>query len=80
MMPKSAKRFSANIMLSLIRTAPLAVKFRSERTDRKIAQPHVGEAAALPQPEQRPVESLPQRLVAAPHRDADVIRDLIDYQ
>src|SRR6185369_7524965 len=47
----------------------------SIRADRKIAQPQIGEAALLPQPEQRPVERLPQQVVAPPDRDADALTE-----
>src|SRR6185503_8610601 len=48
------------------------VKFEgSKRTDREIAQPQIGEAALLPDAEQRPVERLPDRVIALSDRDAD---------
>src|SRR5689334_10037758 len=47
----------------------------SERADRKIAQPQIGETAPLPDTEQRPVERLPQKIVAAPHRNADTFAE-----
>src|SRR5215471_1988176 len=42
-----------------------------KRADRKIAQPEIGEEALLPEAEERPIERLPQRIVAALDRDAD---------
>src|SRR5262249_42224946 len=48
----------------------------SEWADRKIAQPQVGEAALLPNPEQRPVEREPQRVVAALYRDPDALAEI----
>ncbi len=52
------------------------VKFEgSERADRKIAQPQIGEAALLPDAEQRPVERLPQKVVSAPNCDADTFAE-----
>src|SRR6185312_5851753 len=50
-------------------------RFASERADRKIAQPQIGELAVLPQAEQRPVERLAQHVVAAPYRDADALAE-----
>src|SRR5580700_2437340 len=47
----------------------------SKRVDREIAQPQVGEAALLPLPEQRPVQGLPQQIVAALNRDADALAE-----
>ena len=54
------------------------VKFEgSERADREITQPQIGEAALFPDTEQRPVERLPQKIVAAPYRNADTFADVI---
>src|SRR5262245_29867930 len=47
------------------------VKCRSERRDRKITQPQFGEPAFFPQPEQCPIECLPQQIIAASDRDTD---------
>src|SRR5947209_13890201 len=44
-----------------------------ERADGKIAQPQIGVAAFFPQPEQRPVQRLPQQVVAFAHRDPDAL-------
>src|ERR1700722_998478 len=38
-----------------------------KRTDRKIVQPQVGVAALFPEPEQRPVQRLPQQIIALAH-------------
>src|SRR5262245_1358829 len=48
----------------------------SERADRKITQPQIGEQAAFPQAEQAPVQSETQGLVAAPDRDADAFAEV----
>src|SRR3981189_3155039 len=48
----------------------------SKRTDRKIAQPQIGVAAFFPEPEQRPVQRLPQQVVALAHRDADALAEI----
>src|SRR5579885_3915091 len=59
----------------------MRVKYaRSKRADRKIAQPQIGEAAFLPQPEQAPVESLAQQVVAFLHRDADALAEIFALQ
>ena len=50
-------------------------KSTSIRADREITQPQVGEAALLPQPEQRPVDRLAQQIVAAFDRDADALAE-----
>src|SRR3974390_1798494 len=47
----------------------------SKRADWKIAQPQVGKLTLLPQPEQRPVECLPQQIVATADRDADALTE-----
>src|SRR5580698_2525792 len=47
-----------------------------ERTHRKIAQPQVGIAAPFPEPEQRPVQSLPQHVIALAHGDADALAEI----
>src|ERR1700679_1406721 len=47
----------------------------SKRTDRKIAQPKIGIAALFPLPEQRPVQSLTQQIVAALDGDADAFAE-----
>src|ERR1700732_3748696 len=50
-----------------------------KRTDRKIAQPQVGIAALFPKPEQRPVQRLPQQVVALAHRDADAFAEVAAF-
>src|SRR3954463_1133755 len=47
----------------------------SERTDRKIAQPQIREAAFFPDPEQRPVQRRPQQIVALADGDADTFAE-----
>src|SRR5467141_3857035 len=47
-----------------------------KRADREIAQPQVGEAALVPDPEQRPIEREPHRLVAFLHGDADTLAEV----
>src|SRR6478735_2009973 len=47
----------------------------SERTDRKIAQPQIREAAFFPDPEQRPVQRRPQQIVALADADADTFSE-----
>src|SRR6266446_2097696 len=48
----------------------------SKGADREIPEPQIGEAALLPQPEQRPIEGKPQRIVAALDRDADTLAEI----
>src|SRR3979490_207494 len=48
----------------------------SERADGKIAQPQIGEAALFPDPEQRPVQRLPQQVVALAHGDTDALAEI----
>src|SRR5687767_5136685 len=48
----------------------------SKRADREIPEPQIGEAALLPQPEQRPVEGEPKRVVAALDRDPDALAEI----
>src|ERR1700686_1666306 len=47
-----------------------------ERAYRKIAQPQIGVAAFFPDPEQRPVQRLPQQVVALAHADADALAEI----
>src|SRR5258708_40314810 len=47
-----------------------------ERAHRKIMQPQIGVAAFFPDPEQRPVQGLPQQGVALAHRDADALAEI----
>src|SRR2546423_2622752 len=48
----------------------------SKRTHRKIAQPQVGVAAFFPEPEQRPVQRLPQQIIAFADGDADALAEI----
>src|SRR3981189_2331880 len=48
----------------------------SKRTDREIAQPQVGEAALLPDPEQRPIQRQPDHLIALSDCDADAFAEI----
>src|ERR1700741_4821012 len=48
----------------------------SERADREIMQPQIGVAAFFPDPEQRPVQRLPQQIVALAHADADALAEI----
>src|SRR5205823_2337923 len=41
-----------------------SAKSRSERADRKISQPQIGETTLFPHPEQRPVQRQPDDVVA----------------
>src|SRR5260370_22115713 len=47
-----------------------------KRTDRKIPQPQIGVAAFFPDAEQRPVQRLPQQVVALAHADADALAEI----
>ena len=46
-------------------------EFLLERADGEIAQPQIGVAAFFPEPEQRPVQRLPQQVVAFAHRNSN---------
>src|SRR5437762_13549012 len=63
-------------MLSHLSLSSVVRRPSSERADRKITQPQIGEAALLPQPEQRPVERQAQGVVAAFDRDADALAEI----
>src|SRR5580658_4873352 len=54
---------------------PYASKFL-KRAHRKIAQPQIGVAAFFPDPEQRPVQRLPQQIVALAHGNADALAEI----
>src|SRR5262249_58374959 len=43
----------------------------SKRTDREIAQPQIGKTALLPDPEQRPIERQPDRVIALFDNNSD---------
>src|ERR1700694_3883774 len=47
-----------------------------KRADGKIAQPQIGVAAFFPEPEQRPVQRLPQQIIALAHGDADALAEI----
>src|SRR5580698_9647575 len=47
-----------------------------KRAHRKIAQPQIRVAAFFPDPEQRPVQRLPQQVVALAHGDADALAEI----
>src|SRR4051812_45289178 len=47
-----------------------------ERADGEIAQPQIGVAAFFPQSEQRPVQRLPQQVVALADRDSDSLAEI----
>src|SRR6185312_13923546 len=51
----------------------------SKRADRKIAQPQVGVAALFPDPEQRPVQRLPEQIVALAHGNADALAEIAAF-
>src|ERR1700730_4525903 len=46
-----------------------------ERAHREIPQPQIGVAAFFPDPEQRPIQRLPQQIVALAHGDADALAE-----
>src|ERR1700730_9374099 len=50
-----------------------------ERAHGKIAQPQIGVAALFPEPEQRPVQRLPQQIVTLAHRDADAFAEIAAF-
>src|SRR5437870_10932757 len=47
-----------------------------KRADGKIAQPQIGVAAFFPDTKQRPVQRLPQQVVALAHGDADALAEI----
>src|SRR5690349_19504273 len=47
----------------------------SERAHREITQPQIGVAALFPDAEQRPVQRLPEQVVALAHGDADALAE-----
>src|SRR5258708_4649473 len=61
---------------SLAMTADSTAFNPSKRADRKVSQPQIGETAFFPDPEQRPVQRLPQQVVAFAHRDADALAEV----
>src|SRR4051812_39536719 len=54
----------------------LCPPYELEGADGKIAQPQIGVAAFFPEPEQRPVQRLPQQVVALAHRDPDPLAEI----
>src|SRR5579864_4046532 len=50
-----------------------------ERTDREIAQPEIGVAALFPKPEQRPVQGLPQQIIALAHGNPDSLAEIAAF-
>src|SRR5689334_14091461 len=59
---------------SLTRATLLAMT--SERAHREIAQPQLGGAAFFPDPEQRPVQRLPEQVVALAHGNPDAFAEI----
>src|ERR1700733_12020370 len=57
---------------------PYASKFL-KRTHRKIAQPQIGIAAFFPKPEQRPIQRLPQQVVALAHANANAFPEIAAF-
>src|ERR1700724_1803472 len=51
----------------------------SEGAHGKIAQPQVGIAALFPKPEQRPVQRLPQQVIALAHSDANAFAEIAAF-
>src|SRR6202790_4851470 len=47
-----------------------------KRADVKVAQPQIRVAAFFPKPEQRPVQRLPQQIVALADGDADALAEI----
>src|ERR1700716_4242573 len=50
-----------------------------KRAHREIAQPQIGVAAFFPDPEQRPIQRLPQEVVALAHADADAFAEIAAF-
>src|SRR5579871_3809827 len=55
------------------------VKYPLKRADRKIAQPQIGVAAFFPETKQRPVQGLPQQVVALAYRNADAFAEVTAF-
>src|SRR5438445_9743830 len=51
----------------------------SKRADGKIAEPQIGVAAFFPEPEQRPVQRLPQQIIALADRNADALAEIAAF-
>src|SRR5258707_13505081 len=60
----------------LLAMTGIALNSLLKRADGKIAQPQIGVAAFFPEPEQRPVQRLPQQVVALAHRDPDALAEI----
>src|ERR1041385_4080154 len=56
-----------------------AASARSERPDRKIPQHQIGVAALFPQAEQRPVQRLPQQVIALAYRNPDTLAEIAAF-
>src|SRR5579859_186816 len=56
--------------------ARLCPPYRSERAHREIAQPQIGVAAFFPDAKQRPVQRLPEQIVALAYRNADALAEI----
>src|SRR6202034_729522 len=50
-----------------------------KRADREIAQPQIGVTASFPKPEQRPVQRLPQQVVALAHGNSDTLAEIAAF-
>src|SRR6266536_2473623 len=69
-------RFSDVQLHILVRCFTSPRNDSSKRADGKIAQPQVGVAAFFPEPEQGPVQRLPQQIVAPADGDADALAEI----
>src|SRR5262245_38873436 len=75
--PAGVKKLRFQSQTSSLRRAdtrnatPVRQMCRLERRDREITQPQFSEPAFFPQPEQRPIECLPQQIIAASNRYTD---------
>src|ERR1700753_1446282 len=47
-----------------------------KRADREIMPPQIGIGPLPPDPEQRPIQCLPQQIIALAHRDADTLAEI----
>src|SRR3981081_4044075 len=54
----------------------IALNSLLKRADGKVPQPQIGIAAFFPKPEQRPVQRLPQQVVALADGDADALAEI----
>src|SRR5216683_4987674 len=60
----------------LLAMTGIALSSFLKRADGKVAQPQIGIAAFFPEPEQRPVQRLPQQIVALADGDADALAEI----